>query len=63
MKIENGQVYLEVGDVVEDSLTGTELTITDVFYRDGQRLVTLTDGHGSGTTTLPKYLRMPRKKH
>ncbi len=58
MKVDNDKVYLEVGDVVEDALTGTVLTITDIFDRYGQKMVELTDGHGCSTTTLPKYLRM-----
>ena len=61
MKTENGQVYLEIGDVVEDSLTGTELTIVDIFDRDGVRLVELTNGRGSSTTTVPGYLRVPKR--
>lgn len=62
MKVENGNVYLEVGDKVEDSLTCAKLTIIDIFVRDGQKMVELTDNHGSCTTTLPKYLRLPANR-
>ena len=47
--------------MVEDSLTGTELTILDIFDRDGVRLVELTDWRGSSTTTVPGYLRVPKR--
>lgn len=62
MRTENGEVLLEVGDEVDDALSGVRLMITDVFWRDGQRVVELTDGHGGMTTALPKYLRLPRKR-
>ena len=60
MKKEDGRVYLEIGDAVVDAITGTELTITDIFSREGNMMVECTDGRGSTTTVLPKYLKLKK---